>query len=161
VARAAHYGLPLVLAIIGGDPARFAPYARLYRDSLHRLGTPELPIAVHSPGHIAESDDEAREQMWPPYRAMRNTIGAERGWPPADRAEFDAEVEHGSLYVGSPETVAQKIAHTMSLLQLARFDLKYSAGTLSHEHMLRSIELYGTRVVPRVRELLGANALAA
>lgn len=156
VVRAARYGLPLMLAIIGGDPRRFAPYVTLYHRALAQLGVATLPIGVHSPGHIAESDAQAREELWPAYRVMRDRIGAERGWPPTSRAEFEQEIEHGSLYAGSPETVARKIAGTARALGLARFDMKYSAGTLSHELMLRSIELYGRRVMPRVRELLAA-----
>jgi alkanesulfonate monooxygenase SsuD/methylene tetrahydromethanopterin reductase-like flavin-dependent oxidoreductase (luciferase family) len=103
---------------------------------------------------VAESDQAAREELWPHYEVMRNRIGAERGWPRSSRAEFDREVETGSLYVGSPETVARKIAATVTTLGAARFDFKYSAGTLPHEAMMRSIELYGREVMPRVRELV-------
>lgn len=156
VVRAAHYGLPLMLAIIGGAPQRFASYVELYHRALTQFGKPVLPIGVHSPGYVAESDAQAREELWPAYRVMRDRIGAERGWPPTSRPEFEREVEHGALYAGAPETVAQKIAATARALGIARFDMKYSAGTLSHERMMRSIELYGTRVIPRVRELLSA-----
>ena len=154
VVRAAKYGLPLMLAIIGGDPRRFAPFVALYHRALAQLGRTVLPIGVHSPGHVAESDAQAREELWPAYRVMRDRIGAERGWPPTSRAEFEQEVEHGSLYVGAPETVARKIAATAQALGIARFDMKYSAGTLPHATLMRCIELYGTRVIPRVRELL-------
>jgi probable LLM family oxidoreductase len=154
VVRAARYGFPLTLAIIGGDPRRFAGYVELYHRALAQLGHERLPVGIHSPGHIAESDTEAREQLWPAYRVMRDRIGRERGWPPMSRAEFEQEIAVGSLYAGSPETVARKIAATVRDLGASRFDLKYSAGTLSHEHMLRSIELYGREVIPRVRELL-------
>ena len=154
VVRAARYGLPLTLAIIGGDPRRFAPYVELYHRALTEMGKPILPIAVHSPGHVAETDARARAEFWPPYREMRDRIGAERGWPPSTEAEFEREVEAGSLYVGSPETVARKIAATVRALGVRRFDLKYSAGPLAHEHLVRCVELYGTRVIPRVRELL-------
>jgi alkanesulfonate monooxygenase SsuD/methylene tetrahydromethanopterin reductase-like flavin-dependent oxidoreductase (luciferase family) len=85
---------------------------------------------------------------------MRDRIGAERGWPPMGRAEFDREADQGSLYVGSPETVARKIAATAKGLGIARFDLKYSAGALSHEKLMRSIELYGDKVIPLVRDML-------
>jgi probable LLM family oxidoreductase len=154
VVRAARYRFPLTLAIIGGDPRRFAPYVELYYRALNQLGAERLPVGVHSPGHIAETDEQAHEELWPAYEVMRNRIGAERGWPPTSRAEFDREVAVGSLYVGSPETVARKIAATIGDLGASRFDLKYSAGTLRHELMLRSIELYGREVIPRVRELL-------
>jgi alkanesulfonate monooxygenase SsuD/methylene tetrahydromethanopterin reductase-like flavin-dependent oxidoreductase (luciferase family) len=157
VVRAAHYGLPLVLAIIGGDPRRFAPFVALYHRALAQFGKPVLPVGVHSPGHVADTDELAREQLWPAYRVMRDRIGAERGWPPTSRAEFDQEVAHGSLYVGAPETVARKIAATVRALGLSRFGMKYSAGTLAHDLMRRSIELYGTRVMPLVRELFAAG----
>jgi probable LLM family oxidoreductase len=156
VVRAARYGLPLMLAIIGGDPRRFRSYVQLYHRALEQLGTPALPIGVHSPGHIADTDAEARKELWPAYREMRNRIGAERGWGPTSEAEFEREIEAGSLYVGSPDTVARKIAATAQALGVARFDLKYSAGTLAHERMMRSIELYGREVIPRVRSLLAA-----
>jgi probable LLM family oxidoreductase len=154
VVRAARYELPLTLAIIGGDPRRFKPYAALYKQALGQMGAPSLPIGVHSPGHIADTDEQAREEMWPAFKQMHDRIGAERGWGPMSRAQFDQEVERGSLYVGSPETVANKIANTARELELDRFGLKYSAGTLAHEKMMRSIELFGRSVMPRVRELL-------
>jgi probable LLM family oxidoreductase len=169
VVRAARYGFPLTLAIIGGDPQRFAPYVELYRRALAQLGQPTtLPVGVHSPGHLAETDAGAAEELWPHHQVMRNRIGSERGWPPTSRAEFDREIAEGSLYVGSPGTVARKIAATVRGLGAVRFDLKYSAGTLPHEAMMRSIELYGREVIPRVRELLaqagspaGAQGVAA
>jgi probable LLM family oxidoreductase len=151
VVRAARYGFPLTLAIIGGDPRRFAPYVELYHRALAQLGSAPLPVGVHSPGHIADTDAQAREELWPPYQVMRNRIGAERGWPPTSRAEFEREIAEGSLYVGSPETVARKIATTVQALGVSRFDLKYSAGTLRHELLLRSIELYGREVISRVQ----------
>ena len=156
VVRAARYGLPLMLAIIGGDPRRFTPYVALFHRALAQLGLEPLPVGVHSPGHIAESDAKAREDLWPAWRVMRNRIGAERGWPPTSRAEFESEIAHGSMYAGSPETVARKIAETARALNLSRFDMKYSAGTLAHSLLMRSIELYGREVIPRVRELLAA-----
>jgi alkanesulfonate monooxygenase SsuD/methylene tetrahydromethanopterin reductase-like flavin-dependent oxidoreductase (luciferase family) len=154
VVRAARYRFPLTLAIIGGDPRRFAPYVKLYHRALAQLGSTQLPLGVHSPGHLADTDAQAREQLWPHYEVMRNRIGGERGWPPTSRAEFEREIAVGSLYVGSPETVARKIVATVRALGASRFDMKYSAGTLPHELMLRSIELYGREVIPRVRRLL-------
>ncbi|GAB3266157.1 LLM class flavin-dependent oxidoreductase [Nocardioides dilutus] len=154
VVRAARYGLPLMLAIIGGDPARFAPYVELYHRALQELDQPTLPVGVHSPGFVAASDDHARELLWPHYRAMRDRIGRDRGWPPATREQYDAEATHGALMVGSPESVAQRIARTIEVLGLSRFDLKYSNGTMPHEHLMTAIELYGTQVVPRVKDLL-------
>lgn len=114
-----------------------------------------MPLGVHSPGHVAATDELAREELWEHFAANRNRIGRERGWPEASRAEFDAEVESGSLYVGSPETVARKIANTVRTLDADRFDLKYANGTMPHDQLMTSIELYGRDVIPRVRELLG------
>jgi probable LLM family oxidoreductase len=153
VVRAAKYGLPLTLAIIGGSPTRFRPYVDLYHQSIQRFGFKPQPIAVHSPGHVAPTDEEAREEIWPHYQAMMTRIGRERGWPPVTRAQFDHEVgPHGALCVGSPDTVAAKIINTVRVLGLSRFDLKYSNGALPHDKMLRSIELIGAKVAPRVRE---------
>ncbi|WP_281885406.1 LLM class flavin-dependent oxidoreductase [Agromyces rhizosphaerae] len=155
VVRAAHHGLPLVLAIIGGSPARFAPLAELYRKALGQFGRDELPVAVHSPGHVADTDEQARDELWPHYADIMGRIGRERGWGPITRGHFEQEAgPHGALYVGSTETVAQKIAAAVRAIGVSRFDLKYSNGTLGHELMLGSIERYGTEVVPRVRELL-------
>jgi len=159
VVRAARYKLPLMLAIIGGNPLRFAPYIDLYYRALEQLGVDRLPIGIHSPGHIADSDEQAREELWPHWREMRNRIGAERGWGPTSRAEFDREVEAGSLYVGAPDTVARRIAATVEALGVARFDMKYSAGTLGHDKLMHSIELYGREVIPRARELVAAAEL--
>lgn len=154
VVRAARYDLPLMLAIIGGDPARFKPYVDLYHRAHAQLGKPVKPIGVHSPGYVAETDAQAREEFWPDYKQMRDRIGAERGWPPMARGEFEQEIERGSLYLGSPETVARKIAATVKTLGVSRFQLKYSAGPLPHDKLMRCIELYGTRVAPLVREML-------
>ncbi|WP_314146731.1 LLM class flavin-dependent oxidoreductase [uncultured Leifsonia sp.] len=156
VVRAARYGLPLMIAIIGGGPMRFQPLAELYRTALDQFGMDtDLPIGVHSPGFVAATDEEAKEILWPHYEAMTNRIGRERGWPPATRARFEHEAaEDGALVVGSPETVAKKIAYAAKGLGLTRFDLKISNGTLGHDHLMRAIELYGTEVAPRVDELL-------
>jgi probable LLM family oxidoreductase len=154
VLRAAKYGMPMMLAIIGGDPKRFAPFADLYRRTLEETGKAPLPVGVHSHGFVGETDAQAKEDLFADYKRMRDKIGAERGWPPLTRADFEREIEHGSLYVGSPESVARKIAATVRALAVSRFDMKYSAGPLSHEKMMRSIELYGRKVIPLVRELL-------
>ncbi|PWC06558.1 LLM class flavin-dependent oxidoreductase [Mycetocola zhujimingii] len=154
VVRSVRSGIPMMLAIIGGDPGRFLPYVELYGRASDQLGLPRMPLGAHSPGHIAETDELAREQLWPHFRVNRNRIGAERGWPPVTEAEYVQEIEHGSLYAGSPETVAQRIAATARTLGLNRFDLKYANGTMPHDQLMRSIELYGTQVIPRVRELL-------
>jgi probable LLM family oxidoreductase len=154
VMRAAHYGMPMMLAIIGGDPKRFVPFADLYRRALKESGKDELPVGVHSHGFVGETDAQAQEDLFADYKRMRDKIGAERGWPPMSRSDFEREIEHGSLYVGAPETVARKITVTVRALRVSRFDMKYSAGPLSHEKMMSSIELYGRRVIPLVREML-------
>lgn len=158
VLRAARYGLPLVVAIIGGSPARFRPLVDLYRRALAESGQPELPVAVHSPGHVADTDEAARDELWPHWAKMRTTIGRERGWPPATRAEFDAAAgPDGALFVGAPETVAEKIVAVSRQLGLARFSLKYSNGTLPHAAQLATIERFGTKVAPLVRQELARS----
>jgi probable LLM family oxidoreductase len=154
VVRAAHYDMPLMLAIIGGDPKRFLPYVELYQRAFAEFGRPVKPIGLHSHGYVADSDAQAREELWPHHKGMRDRIGAERGWPPVTRASFDQEADHGSLYAGSPETVARRIAAAAKALGIARFDMKYSSGTLPHAKLMRSIELYGTKVIPLVRDML-------
>jgi probable LLM family oxidoreductase len=154
VIRAARLGIPMALAIIGGDPARFAPFAKLYRDSLEKFGHESLPVSIHSPGHIAETDDEAFEQQWPNYATSFGRIGRERGWGPMSIDHFIQEVNHGSLYVGSPDTVAKKVVHAIESVGAQRFDLKYVTGPTPHDQAMKSIELYATEVVPRVRKLL-------
>ncbi len=159
VVRAATYGLPLALAVIGGSPARFAPLVDLYHRALDEAGHATLPIAMHSPGHVAETDQRAREEHFEPQRDAFARIGRERGWgEPMSRADYDAQCgPTGAYFVGSPETVARKIAWAMRTLGLSRFDLKYAVGDLSHEHRLSSLRLYGTEVVPRVRDLLASS----
>src|SRR5215468_7301378 len=105
VVRAAHYDLPLMLAIIGGAAKRFAPYVDLYHRAFQQFGRSPQPIGVHSPGYVAETDAQAREELWPDYKVMRDRIGKERGWPPMGHDEFTSEADQGSLYVGSAETV--------------------------------------------------------
>lgn len=155
VVRVARHGLGLMLAIIGGPAGRFRPFVDLYHRSVDSFGTTSHPIAVHSPGHIADTDEEAWEQAYSGFEAMNNTIGRERGWPPYSRARFQNDLgPAGALYAGSPDRVAAKIADTVTTLGIGRFDLKYATGTLSHEAMMRSVELYGSEVIPRVRRLL-------
>lgn len=157
VVRVVRQDLQLMLAIIGGDPRRFAPYIDLYHRACAQMQRPVRPIGIHSPGFVAETDEAAIEALWPHYQTMFGRIGAERGWPPTTKARYLDEVKHGSLYVGSPETVAQKIASAVRDLGVQRFDLKYSTGPMPHDDLMRCIELYGTRVIPRVRALLAEN----
>ncbi|MEU5564370.1 LLM class flavin-dependent oxidoreductase [Micromonospora musae] len=154
VVRTAHYGFPLMLAIIGGSPERFAPYLDLYRRAAGEFGTTAYPVGMHSPGFIADTDEEAKEIFWPHYRVMRDRIGKLRGWPPIRRAEFDAEVANGSLYIGSPETVARRMADAIRSLGVGRFDLIYTAGAQPVSARMRAVELYGSRVIPLVRDML-------
>lgn len=157
VVRAARYGFGLELAIIGGQPARFAPFAGLFNDALAEFGQDQRRIAVHSHGFIADTDDDARERYWPHYDASMRQLGLERGWAPPTRARFEAEVRDGALHVGSPETVARKITSTISALGATRFGMKYGTGTLPHADMMRAVELYGTVVKPMVLDMLSAS----
>lgn len=155
VIRAAQYGLPLMLAVIGGRPAQFKPLVDLYHRALDQLEQPVQPVGMHSPGYIAETDEQAKDELWPHYRAMVTRIGKERGWSPMTRLQFENEAgPEGALVVGSPETVARKIATNATTLGLSRFDLKYSNGTLPHDKLMKTIELYGTKVAPLVHELM-------
>jgi probable LLM family oxidoreductase len=157
VIRAARYDLPLMLAVIAGDPNRFAPYADLYKRTLVEQGTPPLPIGVHSHGFVARTDEEARDIQWPYWRELYEASSRERGWAPPTLRQFEAEIAGGSLYVGSPETVATKLAAVIQTLGLSRFDLVNGLGAVPHEHKMATIELYGREVIPRVRELLAAT----
>jgi probable LLM family oxidoreductase len=156
VMRAARYGFSLMLAIIGGSPARFAPFSQLYRQALESFGRPALPVGVHSPGHVAATDEQARAEFWPRYLEVITRFSKIRGFAIPTEESFMHEIgPRGALHVGSPETVAQKVAQTLTSLGATRFDLKYGMGGLSQRALMTNIELYGTQVVPRVRELLG------
>lgn len=154
VVRAARLNAKLALAIIGGDPARFAPFANLYRKSMEDFGHEQLPISIHSPGYIAETDEEAVEEHWPNHEKMFGRIGRERGWAPITKEHFLQEVKFGSLYVGSPESVAKKIVHAVTSVGAQRFDFKYANGPQKHSKLMKSLELYGTKVIPLVKEML-------
>jgi probable LLM family oxidoreductase len=154
VVRAARYGLPLMLAVVAGHPSRFAPYVELYQRSLEQFGHPPLPIGMHSLGFVAKTDEEAIDVQWPYWAEMMEASARERGWARPTMDRFRAEITGGSLYVGSPETVAIKLAAAIRLLGLSRFDLAYALGRVPHEQRMATIELYGREVIPRVRELL-------
>src|SRR5580765_5625363 len=154
VVRAARYGLPLMLAIIGGRPERFAPYVELYKRALEQHGQPQLPVGLHTLGFVAETDEEAVAIQWPYYKEQFEQAARERGWRPPTYEQFLAEVDHGSMYVGSPETVARRIAAVVGTLDLSRFDLHYAIGRVPHAQRRAMIELYGREVIPRVRELV-------
>jgi probable LLM family oxidoreductase len=154
VIRAARYGFSLMLAIIGGSPARFAPFSQLFQQALERFGQPPRAVGVHSPGHVAATDDQALEEFWPHYLEVIRRYSKIRGFAVPTKESFSYEVgPQGALYVGSPETVARKIAANLTTLGATRFDLKYGIGGLSHRALMANIELYGTEVIPRVREL--------
>jgi probable LLM family oxidoreductase len=156
VIRAARYGFSLMLAIIGGSPARFAPFSQLFHLALERFGQPPRPIGVHSPGHVAATDEQAREEFWPHYLETMRRFSKIRGFAIPSQESFAHEIgPQGALYVGSPVTVAQKIAANLTLLHATRFDLKYGMPGLSQQALMTNIELYGTQVLPRVRELVG------
>jgi alkanesulfonate monooxygenase SsuD/methylene tetrahydromethanopterin reductase-like flavin-dependent oxidoreductase (luciferase family) len=150
-----------MLAVIGGPPSRFTPYIDLYKRALEQYGHPPLRVGVHSHGYVAKTDAEAVDIQWPHWRDMLEGASAERGWARPTLNKFRAEITGGSLYVGSPETVATKLAAAIRLLGLSRFDLVYGLGRVPHEQKLATIELYGREVIPRVRELLAAIPMAA
>lgn len=154
VIRAARHGLDLMLAIIGGAADRFAPFADLHRRALEQLGQPPRRIGFHSFGHVAATDEAAIEQYYQPYVKSMTRIGRERGWRRPTRESFMYELEHGSMAVGSPETVARKVAAGVKALGASRFSMKVSTGPLSHERISESIELFGSQVAPLVRDML-------
>ena len=155
VIRAARLGFSLALAIIGGPPARFAAYSQLFRRALEQFGRPPRPVLVHSPGHVAASDEQAKAEFWPRWREIIALVAEERGFAIPTQESFDWETgPYGALYVGSAETVAQKIATNLRALGASRFDLKYGMPGLTHDQLMTNIELYGSQVIPRVRELL-------
>jgi alkanesulfonate monooxygenase SsuD/methylene tetrahydromethanopterin reductase-like flavin-dependent oxidoreductase (luciferase family) len=148
-----------MLAVIGGSPRRFAPLVDLYKRALEAYGYSPLPIGMHSHGFVARTDQEAADTQWPYWAEVFQNAAAERGWAHPTRDRFQAEVASGSLYLGSPETVATKIATVIRQLGLSRFDWAYATGRVPHEQRMATIELYGREVIPRVRELLAQFAL--
>jgi probable LLM family oxidoreductase len=160
VVRAARYGLPLMLAIIGGQPERFAGHVDLYLRALEQFGQPVQPVGQHSLGLIAETDTEAVDTWWKYWEPVVEKIGKERGFYPPTRERYEAELATGALFVGSPETVAQKIASVARTLHLSRFDLKYDVSLLPIEARSRTIELLGREVKPRVIELLEKESVS-
>ncbi|MEU3304279.1 LLM class flavin-dependent oxidoreductase [Streptomyces sp. NPDC006678] len=154
VVRAARYGLPLMLAVIGGRPQRFAGHVELYHRTLEQFGHARQPVAQHSLGLIAETDEEAIETWWRYWQPVVTALAEERGFYKPTRERYLAEVGKGALFVGSPETVARKIATMARDLHLSRFDLKYDVMNLPREARARTIELLGREVAPRVRQLL-------
>ncbi|QYK70099.1 MULTISPECIES: LLM class flavin-dependent oxidoreductase [Paenibacillus] len=155
VVRAGLLGLPLVLAIIGGSPVQFAPLVELYKKAARHAGHDAslLPVASHSHGFIAETTELAADKFFPSTQQSMNVLGRERGWGPYTRSSFDAARSfEGALYVGDPDTVAQKIIHLRKQVGITRFLLHVPVGTMPHDDVMRAIELLGTEVAPRVRE---------
>lgn len=155
VIRAGTLGLPLVLAIIGGRPVQFAPLVELYKRAAAKAGhdVSKLPVASHSHGFIGEDTEEAADTFFPSTQHVMNVIGRERGWGRYDRSSYDAARSfEGALYVGDPETVAQKIIHLRKEVGITRFMLHVPLGTMPHHEVMKAIELLGTEVAPRVRE---------
>jgi probable LLM family oxidoreductase len=164
VVRAAHLGLPLALAIIGGQPERFAPLVALYRESARNAGRDPatLPVSINSHVYVAEDSQQARDEFFPSYAVMMNRIGRERGWSPMTRAQFDASCgPRGALLVGSPEEVAEKILFEHRLFGNDRFLAQMSVGPMPHEKVMRSIELLGTEVAPAVRRELQTTGVSS
>lgn len=151
----AESGFDLVLSIHNGNPMYFKPFADLYHQTNEEHGHDKGRVAVHSPGLVAPTDAQARSRLFEPWMASQKTFGDERGWPAPSNGRFNIEWGHGSLYAGSPETVARKIVRTIRKLDADRFVLRYSTGTVAPEHMRESIQLYGEQVIPMVKEMLG------
>jgi probable LLM family oxidoreductase len=154
VVRAARYGLPLMLAVIGGNPLRFKPYVELYHRALEEYGFSPRPVGMHSHGYVAETDEEAVQIQYPHWAHTWQRAADERGWRQPTLEGFRTEIARGSLYVGSPETVALKIASMIRQLGLSRFDFSYATGRVPFPQRLSTIELFGRQVIPRVKELL-------
>jgi probable LLM family oxidoreductase len=153
VIRAGKLGLPLTLAIIGGNPAHFLPLVELYRTTSTTAGHGKLPVAVHSHGYVADDSQRAADEFYPSYAYVMSNIGRERGWPPTTRTQFEAgRSRQGALLVGSPQQVIDKILSEKELLGLDRFLLHISVGTMPHVQIMHSIELFGTQVAPVIRK---------
>jgi probable LLM family oxidoreductase len=162
VIRTARYGFSLMLAIIGGPPARFAPFSQLFQQALEEFGKPHRPVGVHAPGHVASTDEQAQEEFWPNWLETVTRVGRERGFRPPTKESFAFDIgPDGALYVGSPETVAKKIVANLEALGATRFDLKFGIPGLTNDQLMTNVELYGTQVVTRVRELAGVTSTIA
>jgi probable LLM family oxidoreductase len=159
-ARAGALGLPMALAIIGGRPERFAPFAEIHRRAAEQAGYDPVPgLSINSHGYVAPTSQEAADDAWPPFATMMNRIGRERGWPPMVRQDFEASrTLRGANFVGSPQEVIDKILFQHEIFGHDRFLVQFSVGTLPHDRIMRSIELFGTEVAPVVREELATRA---
>ncbi len=161
-ARAGLLGLPMALAIIGGQPARFAPFAEIHRQALEQGGHGPQPLSINSHGLIADDSQAAAEIAFPPMKATMDRIGRERGWPPMSRDQFEvARRLEGSNFVGSPQEVVDKILYQHEIFHHDRFLIQFTIGPLPHKAVMRSIELYGTEVAPQVRKALAERKSSA
>jgi alkanesulfonate monooxygenase SsuD/methylene tetrahydromethanopterin reductase-like flavin-dependent oxidoreductase (luciferase family) len=150
--RAGALGLPMALAIIGGQPERFVPFAELHRKAAAAAGHGSPALSINSHGYVAGTTQQAAGDFFPPYAAMMTAIGRERGWTPMQRPDFDAlRTRRGALVVGSPQEVVEKILFQHAHFGHDRFLMQTSVGDIPHEQVLRSIELLGTEVAPAVR----------
>jgi probable LLM family oxidoreductase len=157
--RAGKLGLPMALAIIGGQPERFMPFVELFRRSAAEAGNHGLPLSINSHAYVAETGERAADEFFPGYATMMNRIGRERGWAPMERQSFDAlRTLRGALVVGSPDEVVEKIVYQHGLFGHQRFMAQMSVGTMPHAQVMRSIELLGTEVAPVVRKELARAA---
>jgi probable LLM family oxidoreductase len=158
VARAGYLGLPLAIAIIGGEPARFAPLFDLYRQAAEKGGQDpaKLKTSINVHGFVADTDQLAKDQFFGPSTEVMNRIGRERGWGPSSRAQYDRSTgPDGALFIGDPETLAKKIIAHHKIFNNDRFLLQMAIGLMPHDQILRGIELYGTKVAPIVRDAIG------
>jgi probable LLM family oxidoreductase len=162
-ARAGALGLPMALAIIGGQPERFVPFAELHRRAAAEAGKGEPALSINSHSYVADSSQQAADEFYPSYAAMMNAIGRERGWQPIRRPDYDAlRSLRGALVVGSPDEVVEKVLFQHELFGHQRFLAQISVGTLPHAKVMRAIELLGTEVAPQVRaEVARREAQAA
>jgi probable LLM family oxidoreductase len=159
--RAGSLGLPMALAIIGGMPERFASFVGLYREGARRAGKDpaSLKLGINSHGFIAETSQQAADQFFPPYSEVMSRIGAERGWPPTTREDFDASSQlRGANFVGSPQAIIDKILFQYEIFSHDRFLMQMSVGPTPHAQLMKSIELFGTAVAPVIRKATAAGA---
>lgn len=160
VVRAATLGLPMALAIIGGAPVRFVPLVTLYRDSARKAGhdPATLPLSINTHAYVADTSQQAADEFYPSYAHVMSKIGRERGWPPMNRDQYDMlRSPQGALAVGSPQEVIEKILYQHELFGHQRYMAQFSVGTIPHDRMMRSIELFGTVVAPAVRKHLNVK----
>lgn len=157
VVRAGRLGLPLMIAIIGGSPAQFTPLFNLYRNTYAQHGhdLEKLQVGIHAHAFFGEDDKALSDQYFPLYAGQMNRIGKSRGWPPYQRTQFDyGKTKNGALFIGEPNEMIDKILYVQEMFGLTRFAAHMDIGGPSHKDMMKSIEIYGTKIAPKVRESL-------